>query len=81
MFAADPDTAVAPPVLAALSAAVPVRLALYVFAAAGKAVPLPADAAAEPAAVRYSTAAVAPDADAATFAGAVQAFARSTVLR
>ena len=68
-------------VLAALSAVVPVPLALYAFAAAGKAVPSPESAVAEPVAARCSTAVVAPDADAATFADVAQAFVRSTVLR
>ena len=75
-FAANPDTAVAPPVLAVLSAAVPARFA-------GKAVPLPvvACAAVEPAAACWPIAVAVPDAGAATFADAVQAFVRSTVLR
>lgn len=79
VFAVDPDTAVGPQVLAAPSAAVPVRLAQYAFAAAGTAVPLPVGAAVEPAVGCYSTAAVAPDA--AAFAGVVQQFVRSMVLR
>ena len=81
VFAVDPDTAVGPQVLAAPSAAVPVRFAQYAFAAAGTAVLLPVGAAVEPAVGCYSTAAVAPDVDAAAFAGVVPQFVRSMVLR
>lgn len=81
VFTANPDTAVVPPVLTALSATVPAWPVLCAFAAADAAALLPVDTAAGPTAGHCSTAVVASDADTAAFAGAVQPLARSTIFR